>query len=241
MLFISCAKEGSEVSSNSDGGSSTGLAGSMAKFTFTGDYLYVVQGRILDVYDVSNPGNSVLLKRVDLQNNGVETIFSNGVYLFFGTTSGMLIYSLSNPVEPTYVSTYNHVVSCDPVVVKGDYAYVTLSTGTVCSRGVNQLEVISISDVTKPTLLRVYNLGNPKGMAISGNYLYLCDEVDGFTVMDITDPDDLVIKSTIPGLLAHDVIVNGEMLTITAKDGVYQYNCSDPLNLKFVSKIKSGQ
>lgn len=238
-LFFSACDKNSDGSYKSEVSNNTGSGGSTAKFTFNGNYMYVVEGRILTVYDVSDPTNTTVKNRIDLNNNGVETIFTNGKNLFFGTQNGMLIYGMNNPSTPDYISTYSHVVSCDPVVVSGDLAYVTLSTGTQCARGMNQLEVIDISDLKNPRLLEVYNHGNPKGLAVSGNYLYLCDMRDGFKVLDVTDYSNIVLKSTITSLLAHDVIKKGNILTITSKSGVYQYDCSDPLNLVFISKINA--
>ncbi len=238
FTIVACDKDSSSPASESGMNNNTGSAGSMSKFTFNGNYLYVVQGQFLQVYNVVNAASPVLKNTIDLKNNAVETIFSNGTNLFFGTQNGMLIYGLSNPQSPDYLSTYTHLVSCDPVVVSGNLAYVTLSTGTRCNRGNNQLEVIDISDVRNPVLLRTYtSFDNPKGMAISGNYLYLCDAMEGFKVLDITDPMDIQEKSTLPSVIAFDVIAKNNILTITGKDGVYQYDCTDPLNLKFISKI----
>lgn len=234
-IFYACDKDSSAISSGES--SNNGQGGSMAKFAIQGNYMYKVEGSILKVYDVSNTSNTILLNSIDLQNTGVETIFSNGQYLFFGTQNGMLIYGLSKPSVPNYISTYTHVVSCDPVVVKGNIAYVTLSSGNSCNRGLDQLEVIDIIDISNPTLLKAYQMGNPKGMAVAGKYLYLCDQLAGFKVLDITDNMNIVQVNNIETLLAYDVIASGNILTITSTTGVYQYDCSDPLNLKFLSKI----
>jgi hypothetical protein len=151
----------------------------------------------------------------------------------------MLIYGLSNPEIPDYISTYSHIVSCDPVVVSGSLAYVTLSTGNRCNRGNNQLEVIDISDLKSPKLLKAYAFGNPKGMAVGGNYLYLCDAKQGFMVLDISDYRFIQVKSILPSVIANDVILKNNILTITGKAGVYQYDCADPLDLKFISLINA--
>jgi hypothetical protein len=233
-FFYACDKDSSAVSGEV---SNTGQGGSLAKFAIQGNFMYKVEGSTLKVYDVSNLSNTILLSSVDLQNNSVETIFSNSQYLFFGTQNGMLIYGLSNPSVPNYISTYTHVWSCDPVVVQGNTAYVTLSTGNRCNRGLNQLEAIDISDISNPTILKAYQMGNPKGMAVAGKYLYVCDQLAGFKVMDITDNMNIVEVNSIKDLLAYDVIASGNTLTITSSKGVYQYDCSDPLNLKFLSQI----
>jgi hypothetical protein len=237
-FFYACDKD-SSAGIAGEKVSNTGQGGSLAKFAIQGNYMYKVEGSMLKVYDVANTSNTVLLSTIDLQNTGVETIFSNGQYLFFGTQNGMLIYGLNKPESPNYISTYTHVVSCDPVVVQGNIAYVTLSSGNDCNRGLDQLEVIDISDISSPTLLKVYRMGNPKGMAVAGKYLYLCDQLTGFKVLDITDNMNIVEVNSIKTLLAYDVIARGNTLTITGASGVYQYDCTDPLNLKFLSKIAS--
>lgn len=240
FLFNGCSKEGASDASFLHSGGNTGAGGSLAKFTINGAYLYTVQQNVLHVYDIKDPGQPSKLNEIDLKNNGVETIFHSGDYLFFGTRNGMLIYGLSDPARPSFISVYNHIVSCDPVVVSGNLAWVTLSTGNSCARGTNQLEVIDISNVFSPQLLKVYPFANPKGLAVSGSYLYLCDEKDGFMVLDISDHMQVKTVGGIPSLKAFDVIVRSGILTITAKDGVYQYDCSDPLNLKFLSKLPSA-
>jgi hypothetical protein len=61
----------------------------------------------------------------------------NAMYIYRSETNGNIVYA----------STYSHIASCDPVVAQGDYAYVTLSTnGTRCWCGVNQMDVIKISN-----------------------------------------------------------------------------------------------
>jgi hypothetical protein len=149
----------------------------------------------------------------------------------------MLIYSLSNPSIPSYISTYSHIVSCDPVVVQGNIAYVTLSTGNQCGRGVNQLEMIDISDIYNPQLLKMYNFNNPKGLTIDGTYLYLCDGNAGLKVLDVANIYNARVLETFAGIDAFDVIKNGNILTVTGKDGVYQLDCTNPLDLKLISKI----
>ena len=70
----------------------------------------------------------------------------------------MHIYSITEPESPNFVSTYQHVVSCDPVVVDDEYAYVTLRTGTTCAGWQNQLEVIDIQTLSNPQLVATYTI-----------------------------------------------------------------------------------
>lgn len=239
FFMISCQKESSVSNASSDfTTSNTGKNGSMAKYTFSGNYLYVVEGVFLHIYDASNAQKPVQVNTINLNNPAVETIFPYGENLFFGTQNGLLIYTIKNPEVPEYVSTYTHVVSCDPVVVEGTTAYVTLSTGTACGRGINQLELIDISNLSNPRIIRTFPLNNPKGMAIDNGVLYVCDGNQGLKVFNVKNNNPVIIN-TIEGIQAIDVIKNGNVLTVTAINGIFQYDCTNPANLIFLSKISN--
>ncbi len=75
----------------------------------------------------------------------VETVFIAEDMLYVGTSNGMHILSLANPSSPNFLSTYQHITACDPVVVEGDWAYVTLRAGNICGGTQNLLEVIDIA------------------------------------------------------------------------------------------------
>jgi hypothetical protein len=109
----------------------------------------------------------------------IETIFPHKQNLFIGSSSGMYILDISDPASPSKISTYQHIRSCDPVVVDDQYAYVTLRSGTICQGFTNQLEVIDISDLTAPTLLQTYPMTNPHGLGVDGKTLFICDGSDG--------------------------------------------------------------
>jgi hypothetical protein len=231
LLFLSLAMLGCKKDEPDPPMNDKALTSATSKFTLNGNYLYVASYQVLDVYNIS--GAPKLVRTIQL-NNTIETISTNGSYLFMGTANGLLIYGLDDPENPVYRTIYYQILSCSPVVVKGNLAYVSISTGTVCNMGLNQLEVLDISDITKPLILKIYKFNNPRGMAIRGNYLYLCDA--GLKVLDITDYNDIKVKSAL-SVSADHVAVTGTTLTVTGESGVYQYDCTDPLNLKFISKI----
>jgi hypothetical protein len=153
--------------------------------------------------------------------------------------TGMYIYDLADPVQPEYVSQYWHVTSCDPVVVEGNYAYITLRTGNTCQTDVNRLDIVDIHDLREPMLLKSYTMYNPHGLGIDNGILFICDGDEGLKVYDAKDP--YMLKSN---QLAHfeqintfDVIpVNGVLLMI-GNDGFYQYDYTDLENINLLSMI----
>ncbi len=68
---------------------------------------------------------------------------------------------------PTSFSTYQHITACDPVVVEGDRAYVTLRSGNTCGGTQDLLEVIDISDKYEPNRrLSSFSMTEPYGLGI---------------------------------------------------------------------------
>ncbi len=234
--------------SNSGGGAlgesnfanGNGLGGSTARFTIYDHYLYTLENFELGVFDIQE--NLFHLRDVALTMSS-ETLFPADGYLYIGTTTGMLIYNLSNAGSPTFVSSYSHVTSCDPVVVQGDKAFVTLSTGNRCFGNVNTLQVIDLSDMTMPTLLYDYPMTNPKGLGLDGNTLFLCDGADGLKVFDKTDLSTISqhLISQFSGITAADVIPNNQVLLMTSAQGIYQYSYADLQNITQLSVIPVQQ
>jgi hypothetical protein len=217
---------------------SYGTGGSTARFTLMNDYLYTVDNSRLKLFDVAIPANPNYLSSMNI-GWGIETIFPYENKLFIGSTTGMHIFDASKPSAPVKLSTYRHVTSCDPVIVQGKYAYVTLRSGNFCQQGVNVLEVLNIEDLTKPTLVSSFPMLNPHGLGISNNDLFICEGANGLKAFKNTD----VLKigdnqrSFIKGINAKDVITGPKSLIVTGDEGVYQYNYANSSALRLLSKI----
>ena len=214
-------------------GAGTGKGGSLARFAILGQTLYTVDESSLRLFDLQNPATPVASKQVSV-GFGIETIFPQDHYLFLGTQFGMYIYDVATPTAPQRLAYYQHMVSCDPVVVDGRYAYVTLRTGRTCGGGLtNQLEVIDLTNLSAPRLAQSYPLTNPGGLGAENNRLYVCD--DGLKTFDTS-------KAPVLTPLQHfttnitDVIPNGDYLLAIGPGGLYQYRVTGP-DLQRVSML----
>lgn len=219
-------------------GVSTGVGGSMARFIVYGNTLYVLKSYELEVFDVVNETGFSSVKKIDM-NRVAETVFIANRKLFIGTQTGMEIYDLASPESPTYISDFNHVQSCDPVVVQGDIAYVTLRSGTFCGGFNNQLDVIDISNISSPQLIKSYPMTSPHGLGISGNTLFICDGNDGLKIYDASNSETIAANMIkhIPDFKAIDVIPLPNVLLALAEDGIYQYDYSNLDNITLLSQI----
>lgn len=218
--------------------SSAGIGGSMARFTIKNDYLYIVQEFNMNVMDISELNSPRHLTTLHI-GWGLETIFPYKNNLFIGSQTGMYIYDLTNPASPNQLSQFDHLRSCDPVVVDDEYAYVTLRSGTRCMNGNNQLDVIDITELTNPSLVKSYDMVNPHGLGIDNKILFICDGNAGLKIYDASDPLKIKVNilATYPKINAYDVIPFEGVLMLTAKDGIYQYDYSNLENIKQLSKI----
>lgn len=216
----------------------TGVGGSMARFTVTNRYLYAIDNTDLNLIDISDATSPTVWNKVSIGFN-IETIFPYGQHLFIGSQTGMHIYDISSPASPQPVTTYEHIRSCDPVVVEGDYAYVTLRSGTPCQGYTNQLDVVDISDMYNPSLVKSYDMFNPHGLGIDNGTLFICDGDAGLKVFNASDP--MTIDQKLLGhfgdIHTYDVIPYNNILIMTGDDGISEYDYSDPQNIVQISQI----
>lgn len=220
------------------GGSTFGVGGSMARFGLYDDYLYTVDDAQMHIFDVSDPLDPSKLNDFNA-GWSIETMFINNDKMFLGTQNGMRIYDLATAFAPTYIGQFRHVTSCDPVVVHDTLAYVTLRGGNECGSNVNELDVLSISDITNAKLLKRYVMSGPYGLGIDNNILFVCDGDAGLKVYDATDPMniDLNIIKEYGSIVAYDVIPLNGVLLLIGEDGFYQYDYSDLENIQLLSTI----
>lgn len=239
--YMITAETMSPVKMNSGGAgnsSSFGIGGSMARFTIAGNILYALHQNSLKIFDISSP-TEMLDNGEKGIGWGMETIFPYNNHLFIGTQTGMLIYSISSPTNPTHVSTFQHIRSCDPVVVDDEYAYVTLRDGNNCGETVNQLDVINIENYSNPFLVKSYPMTNPHGLGIDNKTLFICDGDAGLKIYDATDPKKIKDNHlvTFDGMNAYDVIPVNDVLLMIGADGFYQYDYEDIYNISLLSHI----
>ena len=222
------------------GATPTGVGGSFARFTFNANNFYAIDQRQLKTFSINRLDCPALVATNDVGLN-IETIFPYKDKLFIGSTTGMFIYDVANPNKPVKLSNFTHGLACDPVVVENDMAYITLHSGTTCNNNLNQLSIVDVKNLTAPTLIKTYNMLSPKGLSVWDNILYLCD--DGLKIYDVTNKTavDSNLKSHITGFETFDVIPydfnNKRHVMVIGKDGLFQFDVTDPTKPKELSKI----
>lgn len=234
ITALSCSKDGGDVAYNNP---SSGQGGSLARFTVSGNYLYAVNGTSIKVFNISDREKPVYLSSRNV-NFDVETIFARDKNtLFIGTTSGMLVYDISNSPNINQISQYQHIVSCDPVVADEKYAYVTLRSendSRFCQQSVNSLDIIDISNLSNPQQVSSTDMIHPLGLGIYGDTLLVCDK--GVKVFDVSDGANPRLINAQENIDAKDIIPYNDLMIVSTSTGISQYRFKNG-KLQFLSKI----
>lgn len=238
-LIVGCGKSSDSGDFGGNiGGIQTGKAGSMAKFSITGNHLFLINDSSLIVYNIENAQNPVQVNKLEV-GFGIETVFTLGTKLFIGSTTGVFIYEISNPQNILYLSHYEHITSCDPVVANDTLAFATLNSLSNCrwQTGANQLDIIDIRNIVYPVNIGSIWMEDPKGLGIDSHYVFVCNGQSGVKIFDFSNPYQLQQVSGIAGIDAYDIILDNNILYLVGKDGLFQYNYENIYQIVPLSNI----
>lgn len=246
ILLVSCAED-SLAGSDSSGSDATN--GSYSQVIVVGDFLYGLNDDMLTTVDISDKDNSFILHQQELAFD-IESILHHDGLLFIGSSSRMYIYEIGRDGIPSSRSETEYEldnIACwnDPIVVSGDYAYVTLSTTVVpdggpCQRTTefNELRIYDVSDIENPEFLESIWMENPKGLGIDDDHLFICDGYNGLVVFNLTDPVNPVRLHHFPGFTSYDLITRNGLLIVIAQDQLLQFDYTDIENMRLLSSIE---
>lgn len=217
------------AAANATSPNKAGIAGSMARFALLNSRLYTVSLHGLNVFNISNAADPSFVTETSV-GGGIETIYPFENNLFIGSSNGMYIYDATNPDNPVQTGTFFHTTSCDPVIADGKNAFVTLRSGNVCNSVLNELDVLDVTNPANSTLLKTYQFTNPRGLSKDGNTLFICDGTDGLKLLNAENPLNITSIKTVSGFEAYDVITTNNIAIVSAKDGLYLVDYTNPAN-----------
>jgi hypothetical protein len=224
--------------------SENGVSGSITRFAVHQNYLYGLNLNEVLTYDLADADHPKLVNRLRT-DYGLETItiYDGNVYL--GSTTSLYILDISNPATPNILSQtprLQNFSGCDPVAVKGDYAYSTIKIiENICGNtsSSSALIVFDVKDKTNPRQISSYPLNIPNGLSIKDNYLFICDEgSDKLEIFDISNPLEMKLTDFSFGITDPvDLIVSGDKMIVSAKTNFVIYDISEMLNIRKVGII----
>ncbi len=169
--------------------------------------------------DVSDPANPVLDFQLDSYNAEDVCIQDTAAYML--ESGGLLIYDISNPQSPALLSDTTYY-SSQQIEVEGDFGAI-MAYSTV--------RVLDLSDLTGPVQTDTFSYQwDFEELSISGSKVYVAYDDQGLSILDISDPYDVVEIGThdpgdrFPTYLTAEVF--GEYAFIGTYTGVRIYDIS---------------
>ena len=206
--------------------STTGQGGSLARFKIVNDYLYAVDSHNINIFHINNLESPKVLDAI-YAGFDIETIFNRGNHLFLGSMRGMYIYNIDSPATPIFVSEFQHGTACDPVVVDKNYAYITLRAGNNCGALDSSLEIVDITNIGTPVLVKSYEMDNPYGLGIKDDLLFICDGTLGLKVYNKLNVEEITLLNHFKNINTYDVIPLDKNLLMIGDNILYQYSYTD--------------
>lgn len=217
-----------------------GTGGSYARFQINNNALYTIDSYKLNVFNIENPTDTFFDKEVYMTQwfggGEFETLFIQKEILFVGSTSGMYTVDAHDEFNPYFVSGFSHATACDPVVVYGNIAYITVRGGSSCGAIEDQINVIDVTDIANPTLLGVYYLDEPYGLGIKNGVLYVACGTNGLKVFNASTTSSLTLQNTYP-VNVKDVIPLDSHLIVVGNNTITQFSYGPNYTLTQLSQI----
>ncbi len=215
--------------------------GNLARFTIIGNYLCVVNGGALKVYNIQDPANPVHIGDVGpgatilSLRTFKDSLLVIGILTNASSSYSLNLYSFKNTPSIQLTGSLTSSQAEDPFTYKNNDILTTSRNGPGPSYYVpySQLCVYDIKNLYRPDYTIHQNIYTPLDLSADGNNLFVCDS--GLKVFDITDLSKIAMKKHF-NIEAQNVLSNSSNLTILGTTGLFQYRyASDTINL--LSKI----
>lgn len=172
-------------------------------FVINGNYLYMLDLGSFPtnfiIIDITNPSNPVV-KSIDLPYvNGASMmkakVQGNYMYISDWSTGQLLIYNMSDPLNPSLESSTSVSGGLADLFPAGRYLYAVRDIGT------DSIIAYDVSDPSSPTIAGSLGTGsyNPKGLHVQGRYAYVLFGANRLGIYDISTPGSITQVSLLNG------------------------------------------
>jgi len=171
-----------------------------------GDYAYIGAYRsemyVANISDLTNP---TIAGYIDTGFDYLYEFTKRDQYIYMGSLS-LKIIDISDPGNPTMVSTYAENQQIRGISILGNYAYLTnVTTGN--------LELIDISDPLNPYLINEFAMPDlPYFILVENNYAYIAAFGETLYIYDVSDTFNPVRISHFNPINIQDMVVDGNYI-----------------------------
>ena len=182
----------------------------------------------VQVYDLHQQPPT-LLNFISTGSSTSNAVALSGGNLFVGTDQSLLTLNVSNPSQPTLISSQH--IGIDSLLVYGSFLF----AGTFD----NRLVVFNIGNPNAPAALASVNLPDlPIQLTITGSLLLVADRVGGLLVFNVSSPamPALIAQLTVPPAVL-GVQADGNLAVLAALEtGLVIVDLTNPANPSIISE-----
>ncbi|MDP2647715.1 MAG: hypothetical protein Q8P35_00505, partial [Candidatus Yanofskybacteria bacterium] len=199
-----------------------------ANVDVSGNVAYAVDGDDLNIIDISNPASPSLMNTF-VTAGSASWVQIVGTRAYIADGNSVLIADVRNALSPSIVGSISLGVlptATSPVTLQvvGKYIY-------AADRGNSRVAIIDASNPTRPIIASTIALSatEPSNLSVSGNYLFVSRNNNGFRIYDVSNPRVPVIVSSVTGFNSRAGIqAIGRYLYIAGTSGFKIYDIKNP-------------
>ncbi len=138
---------------------------------------------ILDITDIAHI--SEIYEITELSSSSIEDIEVSGNYLYLiGLNSGLQIMDITVPSNPILINNITQYIRLTSITVEGNYIYLTSEEGN--------FTILDCSNPSSVFEVGYIDAGYPWTSTISGEFAFIGTRTTGLSVLNISDPSNLV-------------------------------------------------
>jgi len=213
--------------------SSISIPGYANNVEVKGDYAYIAAGDSgLQVIDVSDRSNPLVVAGLDTPGTSIDVRIADNVLYLADGTAGIHIVNIADPVNPAIIGSVNTPGIAQDIQIQGDYLYV--------ADGSFGLQIVNVSNPEMPEIVSALShISNAKGVDVN-NHIAVVIGYYSLYAIDINDPTNPILKSSVDINHGKDVVINEQYAFIASySDGYNVVNLADLDNL-IVSAKSNG-
>jgi len=199
-----------------------------------GNYAYGIEGvTLFKVIDITDPENPVETGECHVWQVGQKITIHDG-YAFV-IDRNFDIVDISNPQQPTFITTVLTPGNVKSVSVSGNYLYAADSD--------SGLFVYDFTDPYNPERIAKFWISQTsflEGVFTVGDIAYLAYSGEGFVILNISNPYHLTAMAFYPQTFSpRDVYVSGDLAyLLDVRDGLVVYDVSDPYRAHIIAQCE---
>jgi len=149
-----------------------------------GNYAYVMKGDVgIAAVDVSNPAAGTYFSTGEAGDAQDMVVVGEYAYVAGGDQEILAVFDMTDPSEPTPITTFDLGLPAEGISVDGDELYV--------SSGSSGFSVVDISNRVDPRIVQTISTEGRAGRMVQADRgVYLADGPGGLTTIDVANADD---------------------------------------------------